>query len=143
MIFVARIVSRLAHRKQTDKNGQPYWRHPARVAERCSTPVEKQVAYLHDVLEDTKVSEKTLRRLFSAEVVDAVVALTHLKSERRFAYLSRVRQNDVAVAVKRADIADNTDPERLAALPSALRERLEAKYRESLAFLDADDAGCY
>jgi hypothetical protein len=39
-----------------------------------------------------------------------------------------VAADPLALEVKRADIADNTDPERVAQLEAATRERLAAKY---------------
>jgi hypothetical protein len=38
--------------------------------------------------------------------------------------------------VKRCDIEDNTDPERLALLDPHTRQRLVARYRSALAILD-------
>ena len=43
------------------------------------TDIEKAVAYLHDVLEDTSVTVDELRNMFSNEIVDSVIALTHRK----------------------------------------------------------------
>src|SRR5438270_278019 len=42
-----------AHRGQTDKIGQPYVLHVLRVMFRCETEIERIVAVLHDVVEDT------------------------------------------------------------------------------------------
>ena len=49
--------------------------------------------------------------------------------------MARVRANEIALWVKRADIADNTDPERTALLDEETRERLAKKYAKSLTLL--------
>ena len=68
-------------------------------------------------------------------MVDAVVALTHLKNEPRDHYYERIKKNPLALAVKLADIEDNTDPERLALLDEGTRSRLEKKYAKAIAAL--------
>lgn len=140
--FRARLLSRLAHRGQKDKSGAPYYRHPERVAQilLSRSPVRSRrrldamiaVAYLHDVLEDTKVTEKHLRWLgLNPEVRAAVVDMTRIKGEPRDTYLKRVRANPLAKPVKLADIADNSNPERLALLDQVTRDRLIRKYKDS------------
>lgn len=51
------------------------------------TDIEKAVAYLHDVLEDTSVTVDELRNMFPNEIVDGVIALTHRKDESYFEYI--------------------------------------------------------
>ncbi len=121
-----------AHDGQVDKAGRPYIEHPRRVSARFVDPTYKCVALLHDVLEDSKMTPDDLRAAgTSEEVVEAVVALTYLKNESRDHYYARVKKNALALAVKLADIEDNTDPERLAALDDVVRSRLERKYAEA------------
>lgn len=131
---LAERVARQAHEGQVDKSGQPYIGHPQRVADRVQGDVPKAVAWLHDVIEDTDLTKDDLLTKigFPREIVDAVVALTHLPNEPNMMYWGRVRANQVARVVKRADIADNTDPARLAALDPATRERLTRKYTQAL-----------
>jgi (p)ppGpp synthase/HD superfamily hydrolase len=85
-------------------------------------------AWLHDVLEDTAVTEAGLRRRFPATVVDAVRALTRAPGEEPDAYYGRVRADAVALQVKRADLASNTDPRRTALLDPVTCERLTRTY---------------
>jgi hypothetical protein len=71
-------------------------------------------------------------------VVAAVDALTRRDDEPAEDYYRRVAADPVARVVKDADLADNADPDRLARLDTATRERLSAKYahaRETLAAL--------
>jgi (p)ppGpp synthase/HD superfamily hydrolase len=59
-----------------------------------------QVAWLHDILEDTKMLKETLAVLFNASVVAAVVAMTRIPGEDRIAYLDRCKANSIARIVK-------------------------------------------
>ena len=51
-----------AHRGQKDKAGAPYVLHPFRIMLKMDTDIEKQVAVLHDVVEDTKISIQGLAK---------------------------------------------------------------------------------
>ncbi|TNF23061.1 MAG: HD domain-containing protein [Rhodobacteraceae bacterium] len=120
-----------AHAGQVDKAGQPYITHLVRVANRLSSQDEQIVALLHDVLEDTETTQESLHLLFSAKTVEAVVALTKADGEAYDDYLRRVAANPLALAVKQADMADNSDPVRLASLDAEAQARLEAKYAQA------------
>ncbi len=52
-------------------------------------------------------------------------------------YYARIAADPLALKVKRADIADNADEDRLVALDTATAERLRVKYRHALAQLAA------
>jgi hypothetical protein len=56
------------------------------------------------------------------------LAISRRPEETPESYYKRVRANPLALEVKAADIADNTDPARLAALDDDIRERLVEKY---------------
>lgn len=140
--FVARELATVAHLGQLDKAGRPYIEHPARVAAAVAhvLGVSHQavaVAWLHDVIEDTSVTLESLASQLTAEQVAALAALTHRDGESREEYLLRVKQNPWAVSVKRADIADNSNAERLALLDEATRERLLRKYARDMETLEA------
>lgn len=68
------------------------------------TDIEKAVAYLHDVLEDTNVTVYELRNMFLNEILDGVITLTHRKDESYFEYISRVSTSKLAKKVKAADL---------------------------------------
>lgn len=136
LIDRARLIAEKAHAGQVDKAGCPYIEHVARVADRVEGGVEKAVAWLHDVLEDTILEAPDLRyKGMPEEVVQAVLALTHRPHEPRDVYYLRVKADRYALAVKLADIADNSDPARLAQLNDTTRERLTAKYAKARAEL--------
>lgn len=153
MVRLADSIADKAHEGQTDRNGWPYISHPRRVAlgvrklacelAAATDPdvsleelkAEAQiVALLHDTVEDTGVSLAYLAR-----IVDAIDALTRRPGESRESYLSRVRVNDLARLVKLADIADNTDPQRLTLLEEPTRTCLMIKYEHSLKLLHLND----
>jgi len=131
-------VARAAHVGQVDKAGKPYITHPARVAGRVRGNAELEaVAWLHDVVEDTPITLSDLLDAgFPERVVVAVDAITKREDESRDAYYVRVAADELAVQVKLADIDDNSDPGRLAALEDqATRDRLAAKYAYARAAL--------
>ncbi|PPK92646.1 HD domain-containing protein [Kineococcus xinjiangensis] len=143
LVAAARELAASAHAGQVDKAGAPYLSHPERVAARVAAQVPSgpaeavAVAWLHDVVEDTSVTAEELRAAgFPERVVAAVLALTRVPGEEPDTYYARVAADPLALRVKRADIADNTDPARVAALDGATRERLAAKYAHALAVLD-------
>jgi (p)ppGpp synthase/HD superfamily hydrolase len=117
------------HRGQRDKAGEPYILHPLRVALRVHTERERLTAVLHDVVEDTGITPDELReRGLDESVVAAIETLTKREGEDYPVFIERVAQNPIARAVKLADLDDNLDPDRLAALPAKHQKRLRAKY---------------
>ncbi len=130
-------LARRAHEGQLDKSGQPYIGHPLRVMSRVTGEHAQMVAVLHDVIEDTWVTADHLAAAgCPPEVVEAVIAISHLPGEPQRDYLTRVAANPLALLVKRADIADNSGPERLARLDARTRRRLTEKYATALRILD-------
>ncbi|MDR6818011.1 (p)ppGpp synthase/HD superfamily hydrolase [Neorhizobium sp. 2083] len=98
-----------AHRGQSSKTGGPFLDHVRRVADNVAGEDEKQVAWLHDVVE--KGPGWTFERLrgegFSEAVVDAVDAMSKRDGEEYFAFVRRSIENPLARPVKRADLTDN------------------------------------
>jgi (p)ppGpp synthase/HD superfamily hydrolase len=126
-----------AHDGQVDKSGRPYIGHPLRVMASVTGEHAQMAAVLHDVIEDTPVTASDLlARGCPTVVVDALVALSQLPDEPQDVYLRRVAANPLALSVKRADIADNLSPARMARLDAALQERLQAKYANALRLLE-------
>lgn len=98
-----------------------------------------EAAWLHDVLEDTEFRREDLAaRGISAEAIAMVEAVTKRAGEPKEEYLARVLACPGAVEVKRADLADDTDPERLQRLEPEARARLSAKDATAFALLDLD-----
>jgi (p)ppGpp synthase/HD superfamily hydrolase len=142
VIDAARSIATAAHIGQVDKTGHSYIEHPTRVAERVvalfpdAPPEVVAAALLHDVIEDTPVIDSDLIAAgIPASVVEAVEAVTKREGEPVERYFARVRSNPWAVMVKTADIADNTDPARVAQLDPETRDRLHTKYTRARALL--------
>ncbi len=70
-----------SHANQVDKTGILYITHPIRVADACDGWVDKIVALLHDVVEDTDCTFDILRAIFPEEIIMAVDAITRRDGE--------------------------------------------------------------
>ena len=64
-------------------------------------------AYLHDIVEDTKIDISTVKNLFGKEIADAVDAMTKRKNESRKEYITRCATNKIARFVKLQDAVFN------------------------------------
>lgn len=138
----ARLFATAAHhaidqrRKYTN---EPYIGHPQRVVELVEgvihTPEMLAAAWLHDVVEDTKVSMDVIYEAFGADIGNMVYALTNEslavgnRAKRHKMNTERLAKASWQVkAIKCADLIDNTstivqfDPK---FAPTYLREKLE------------------
>ena len=103
---------------------------------RSTQTLEHCAAWLHDVIEDTKVDADRLRLAgIRPEIIEVVELLTR-RADGGDEYYRAIAANPAARAVKYADIAHNTDPERVAKLAPEDRARLRAKYEHALELLD-------
>jgi ABC-type uncharacterized transport system ATPase component len=90
------------------------------------------------VVEDTDVTLDDLSALgCPPDVLAALTAISRRPGEAQADYLARVMANPIALAVKRADIADNMSVDRMGRLDAATQQRLQAKYEAALRVLDA------
>ena len=113
--MTAQEIATLAHKGQFRRDGvTPYIVHPAAVAAHfLPHSLYAEVAWLHDVLEDTDWSEESLlMNHIHSHVVDAVKILTHKKGESYKDYIERINRGQgvsgvIACRVKLADIAAN------------------------------------
>ncbi len=135
-MFLATICAFIAHGGKKDKEGEPYFLHPIRVAAMLESKEAKLVALLHDVIEDSSITSNNLIAMgFSKVIVDAILALTRKKLQSYSAYLKQVSSNSLARTVKIADITDNMNPDRLRKLDKATQKRLAQKYEEAIRYL--------
>lgn len=134
----------VAHRGQVDKAGRPYLSHLTRVHARVTLVYggdddAQQMAWLHDVIEDTPYTINDLAAEdFSDEVLAGVDMLTRDDPHEPYLnWIGRIaeRASLPVILVKIADIEDNSDPERLALLDEPTRERLKKKYGDALPIL--------
>ena len=70
-IRAARIAEQ-AHRGQFDKGGMPYIYHPLHLAEQMTDEYTAAIALLHDVMEDTDITEAELSAQFPPRVMDEI-----------------------------------------------------------------------
>lgn len=122
-----------AHGNQKDKNGLPYVTHLDAVAANTVRlfgydPDLLTVAYLHDVVEDTKYHQDDIDVSFPAHIADAVHAISKPSGEANYTYIGVVCEDEIAAKVKLADLLHNTSPDRLSALPDYTQQRLRKKY---------------
>ena len=118
------------HRGQKDKAGAPYILHPLRVMARMATDVERMVAVLHDVVEDTGTTLDDLHQLgFPAAAISAVERLTRRAGEPYEAFIARIKPDPLARRVKLADLEDNMDLRRLSVVGERDLERLQRYLR--------------
>lgn len=131
------VVATRAHEGQIDKGGAAYILHPLRVMERVSTPEQRIVAVLHDVLEDTPLTLSDLAREgFTVKILAALLALSRREGERYEDFVVRLGSDPLAREVKLADLADNSDLSRIVCPGPDDIARL-SRYREASAYLQA------
>ena len=130
----AKALAEKAHTGAVDKSGEPYIGHPARVAARLDDPALKVIGWLHDVVEDTPVGLAEIRDAFGPETAAAVDAVSRREGESWAAYLTRVKLNPAATAVKISDLIDNSNLSRLTKV-TAKDVKRQARYNRALYFL--------
>lgn len=131
-----------AHRGQVDKAGYPYLWHVLRVGISLLPDIAAaQVGILHDVFEDAPPQFRPIaKQLLGQYLAEAVQILTHAGIETYACYIERILEapgpaGELVRKVKRADLADNLNPARLAWLLPGERAKLEARYRDALTIL--------
>ena len=123
------------HKNQTDKAGNPYILHPLHVMENVNSKEGKIVAILHDIIEDTDITENYLLKIgLSKRIVDAVVALTRSEDMDYQEYIKNLSSNPLAKEVKLADLEHNMDLKRLSTLEEKDLER-NRKYQIAYHYL--------
>lgn len=123
------------HAGQLDKGGQPYILHPLRLILQFSNPTLQIIAVLHDILEDTATTAEDLKALgFSAEIIQAIQALTKQTGESRLEAAKRTTLNPLATQVKYVDVLDNMNLSRINNPTARDFARLE-EYKEVLEIL--------
>lgn len=122
LVKKARIFATRAHEGQVRKyTGAPYIEHPIHVASIVAfvphTLAMLAAALLHDVLEDTKVTEADLRAEFGNKITRIVVGLTNIsrpedgnRAVRKTLDLLHLKAQDADVqTIKIADLISNTE----------------------------------
>lgn len=106
-------IATMAHKNVIRRNGDPYIFHVMRVANNSKyvkTKLQKTVAILHDVIEDTPFDHHYLRQQgISNDVLTVLDYLTHDKNVPYEEYIDKICENIDAMMVKLADLIDNLD----------------------------------
>lgn len=142
----AKLLAQSAHVGQSDIGGTDYFNgHLTHVVDILKKDNDEDyincVGWLHDILEDTEVSEQDLLKIFPHEIVDAVVSITKRDSEDYNDYLGRVISNEIARIVKIADLKNNTDLRRLNRRPTARDYTRLKKYKNAIKYLTTQNRG--
>lgn len=138
----AKDLAHRAHAGQVDKAGQPYIEHVVRVAEAVRGDDDAEVlAWLHDVLEDAEAAYRSEAMDVANELALCIelFAITRKPGQTGASYYENVRRLLIALRVKLADIADNSDEARLALLDEKTAARLRRKYAKALKMLTGGD----
>lgn len=118
---------------KTDRGGNPYRDHLIFVMNHVETTEEKVVGLLHDIIEDTEITEKDLlNNGISKCLVDTISLLTKRDNENYEKYIDRIinSKNQIAINVKLADLENNMDFSRLKLITSRDIVR-KAKYKKA------------
>ena len=125
-----------AHKDQVDKSGIPYIFHPFHLAEQMTDEDTTIAALLHDTVEDTNLTFDYLREQGIPEhIIVALKLLTHDESVPYLDYIKLIKVNDIAKAVKIADLKHNSDLTRLDEIGEKDMARVE-KYKKAIAILE-------
>jgi uncharacterized protein (DUF1778 family) len=135
------------HAEQYDASGAPYVGHLQRSSAhllRCfpdAGPAERHAVWLHDSMKDQGVTEDDLRmRGYGPEVIRIVKGVT--RNQASGSYQDWIEAMAAAahwgtIRVKVADLLDNSDPDRLRALPVDKAEFLSERYGLALQTLES------
>lgn len=125
-----------AHKNQVDKSGMPYVFHPFHLAEQMKDEETTIVALLHDVIEDTDYTFDDLKSIgFDDVIINALKLMTHDESVPYMEYVTEIKTNPIARAVKLADLQHNSDLSRLDVIDERALKRKD-KYTEAIKLLE-------
>ncbi len=123
-----------AHKNDVDKGGYPYVFHPFFLATQMDDEASACVALLHDVVEDhgdIYTLEYLRKEGFTDSELEALALLTHDEATPYMDYIKEIASNPLARKVKLADLAHNTDANRL----NGRRFKKYPLYKEAMEYL--------
>jgi guanosine-3',5'-bis(diphosphate) 3'-pyrophosphohydrolase len=135
-ILLAALVAAVAHKKAKRADGvTPYVVHPLKVAMGVSAMTKDTnviiAAILHDVVEDTDITDKKIRKIFGDTVADLVKEVTvpkRVKNKKKYVLAKVNKLSDGAKLIKLSDVIDNNRDLETAKWPDKKKE----EYREYL-----------
>lgn len=146
LVVRAYLIAYTVFKDKKDKAGKPYFDHLFRVSLELDEEIEQAAALLHDIVEDTEITFKDLLEIgFPIEVLEIVKLVTKpdidtsnmTKEEKLKLYNDEIDKiinsgNIHAIRLKKADMTDNYDLERLKELPQEKQEWFKEKYGKQL-----------
>lgn len=146
--FKAQELAEHYHSGQLDIGGHPYIDHVVYVAENAKEYIQSDniqdcytvmtAGVLHDIIEDCGLTKSELMTAgISLCVIDIVQKLTRNKIVPYADYIINIKKDDIARAVKLADLSNNMDVRRLKKIDNNAIKRLK-KYFYSYKFLMDD-----
>ena len=123
-------IATLAHKGVERRDGDPYIFHALRVANNKTyirTKLQKAVAILHDVIEDTPFTRSFLaEKGINKSVLDVLDYLTHDEAKVSYeAYIEHICTNIDAMLVKLSDLHDNLDESTIPNITERDRKRFD------------------
>lgn len=101
-------LAKTCHEGQKRWDGEPYINHVERVAQQLPQGILQEIAWLHDVLEDTKTTEDDLKKNDVSDIVIRTVKILTRGQEVNYKdYILRISKSELATRVKIADLKDN------------------------------------
>ena len=146
--FKAHELAEHYHDGQTDIGGHPYIDHVTYVARNAKEYIQSDnmqdcymtmtAGILHDIIEDCGLTKSELMSAgISLCVIDIVQKLTHDKNISYEDYIIDIKKDNIARAIKLADLSNNMDIRRLNKFDNNAIKRLK-KYFYSYKFLMDD-----
>lgn len=142
-ITKTKILVKAALSGQKDRQGVSKYDHCLRVANNMANLLKQHklllanstdyihVALLHDIIEDSDITENDLHMFgYNNKTIDAVKLLTHDEGSDYMAYIDHLcaSGNLLALLGKLSDNLDNDNPERLGGLDDKFRAYLTNRY---------------
>ena len=108
IVKTAKQIATEGHKGQKRWNGKDYITHPEAVAGLVDTSELKIVAWLHDIIEDTKITaDDLLDRGIPKYLVKMVEVISKHEGEDYFNYIMRCKHYPITRIVKIADLTHN------------------------------------
>ena len=108
LVKKAKQIATKGHKFQKRWDGKPYITHPEAVVKLVNTPEQKIVAWLHDIIEDTKITTEDLfEEGIPSYLVEMIEAISRKKGESYFDFIIRCNCYNITRKVKIADLTHN------------------------------------
>lgn len=151
------VMTATVFKNKKDKSDEPYFDHLFRVSQKLDDEKEQVAGLLHDILEDTEITEDDLKNFgIPQDIIDIVKIVTKPvvdktksnEEERLKLYDEEINKiiatnNIHAIRLKYADMTDNFNPDRINKLPKEKQEWFNKKYGSQLVKLKTKKEGDY